>query len=488
MTLPVPDPRSESQPASGLDVAVLGAGYVGLVTAACLSHLGHHVVAIEADAVRLERLQGGHVPFSEPGLGELVEREMASGRLSVSGDAATALAGRGAALVCVGTPLAHDGSADLSQIRSACASIREHAPSAVVVVRSTLPPGVAGSLARWLERPDRRSVVLNPEFLRQGTAVADFLSPLRVVIGTHDGRPNAASQLVEALYQATSAPVLVTDYTSAELIKNAANAYLATRLAFINEVADLCEAYGADIDDVRRGLGLDPRIGPGYLRPGIGFGGSCLPKELANVARLGREAGVALPMLEGSLADNLRRPGRAVDRIERVMGGLAGRHVAVLGLAFKPDTDDVRDSPSLALVRELVSRGARVCAHDPVVRPTATDGMTGVSRAASESEALRGADLVILATEWPSYGALDWSAMESLVRRPVLFDTRGALDPAGMTSAGWILIRVGGPDPAMPDPAGSRVPRASAPAFPEAVRQDGGRAASLGCWNAGYDS
>jgi UDPglucose 6-dehydrogenase len=459
---------------------------VGLVTAACLSHLGHRVAAIETDPSRLAPLQQGEVPFSEPGLGELVERELASGRLSVSGDPATALAGKDAVLVCVGTPLAEDGTADLSQVRSACASIRQHAPTAVVVVRSTLPPGVAGSLARWLGRPDRRSVVLNPEFLRQATAVADFLSPSRVVIGTHDGRPNAASRLVEHLYQGTSAPVLVTDHTSAELIKNAANAYLATRLAFINEVADLCEAYGADIDAVRDGLGLDPRIGSGYLRPGIGFGGSCLPKELANVARLGREAGIGLPMLEGAQSDNIRRPHRAVDRVERLIGGLAGRQVAVLGLAFKPHTDDVRDSPSLALVRELVSRGARVRAHDPTVRRTATDGIEGVSRADSEAAALRGADLVIVATDWPCYRVLDWHAMSRVVRRPVVFDTRGALDPAGMTAAGWTLVRVGARDPEM-HPAMRSPGTAPAPLAHRATHDDG-RVAPLRSWSAGFDT
>ncbi|MBA2571019.1 MAG: UDP-glucose/GDP-mannose dehydrogenase family protein [Chloroflexi bacterium] len=426
-----------------LDIAVLGAGYVGLVTAACLANLGHRVTAVEADPIRLSALTRGEVPFSEPGLDELVRKELRSGRLAVSGDPARSLAGREAVLVCVGTPLADDGSADLSQLRSACAAIAEHAREATIVVRSTLPPGVATSLRLWLRRADPRTIVLNPEFLRQGTAVSDFLSPLRVVIGTSDGEPGPGSRLVEQLYRRTPAPVLITDYASAELIKNAANAYLATRLAFINEVADLCEAYGADIDDVRRGLALDPRIGGSYLRPGVGFGGSCLPKELANLARLGREAGIELPMLEGAQADNAVRPRLAIDRLERLVGPMNGRLVTVLGLAFKAGTDDVRDSPALALIRELTERGALVRAHDPQVRAAVTARMRGVERCADPLDACRGADIVILATDWPAYRELDWEAVLEHVRRPVIFDTRAVLDGPALERAGWTLMRVG---------------------------------------------
>ncbi len=430
-----------------LEIAVLGAGYVGLVTAACLTRLGHRVVVVETDPHRLAALEEGNVPFSEPMLDDLVAEGLASRALRVTGDPADALPGADAILICVGTPLAADGTADLTQVRSACAAISTHAPLTPVVVRSTLPPGVAESLAIWLGRTDQRTIVVNPEFLRQSTAVHDFLAPTRIVIGTADGAPCAVSRLVERIYAQTAAPVLVTDYASAIIIKNAANAYLATRLTFINEVADLCEAYGADIDLVRQGLSLDPRIGSSYLRPGIGFGGSCLPKELANVARMGRQAGLRLTTVEGAQADNRDRPARAVDRVERLLGGLRGRRVAVLGLSFKPGTDDIRDSPALALVLELLERGARVRAHDPAVPRTATDHVRSLERVMNPSDAMRGADLVILATEWPSYRHLGWRGLAEIVRQPILFDTRAMLDRTVLAAAGWMVIQVGIQDP-----------------------------------------
>jgi len=422
-------------------IGVLGAGYVGLVTAACLADSGHTVTVVEIDADRLSALLAGRVPFHEPGLQDLLDRGLAAALLRPTADSAE-LAGCDVLMVCVGTPLHHNGDADLSQVVRACADIRVQAPNSVVVVRSTLPIGTAGQLGDWLGRADLGRVVLNPEFLRQGTAIADFRSPTRVVIGTHDGSPNYASRLVERLHGA-GAPKIVTDYATAEMIKNAANAFLATKLSFINEVADLCEAYGADIDAVRAGIGLDPRIGNSYLRPGIGFGGSCLPKELSNLTQLGVRRGLPVHLLQAASRENGSRALRVANRLDRLVGGMAGRRVGFLGLAFKPNTDDLRYSPAMALAKALIARGAKVTAHDPAVPRARTARVDGLRRVARPERAIRGADLVVLATEWPEYGRLDWSALRRTVHEPLLFDGRNALDAAALRSTGWRVVRVG---------------------------------------------
>jgi UDPglucose 6-dehydrogenase len=427
----------------GLNVAVVGAGYVGVVTAACLARLGHRATLLEVSAERLSALRSGVVPFHEPGLQGLVEAGLAAGRIRATGDPADALSGRDAILVCVGTPLGHDGEVDLTQVRGACAAIADHGQATPVVVRSTLPPGTSASLAAWLRRADLRTVVTNPEFLREGTAIADFMAPTRIVIGTRDGRRTPGARLVERLYDGLNAPIIVTDYASADMIKNAANAFLATKLSFINEIADLCEAYGADIERVVEGIGLDPRIGPSYLRPGIGFGGSCLPKELSNLMRLGRRKRLPVHLLQAASHDNGGRARRITTRIDAMAGGLAGRRVALLGLSFKPGTDDLRYSPAVALAEAMMARGAQVVAHDPVVPIERTAHLAGLERAADVVEAFRGAELVVLATDWPEYSVLDWRRLAGVVAKPMLFDGRNALDAALLRRAGWVVARIG---------------------------------------------
>ncbi|MGH2713874.1 MAG: UDP-glucose dehydrogenase family protein [Thermoleophilaceae bacterium] len=454
---------AEHRRLSGRSLAIIGAGYVGLVTAACLARMGHRVTLLEVSRPRLAALRAGRVPFHEPGLQALLDASLAAGRLSATDDPGAALLDRDAVLVCVGTPLNEDGEADLSQVRAACRAIAHHAPKATVVLRSTLPLGSSASLATWLRRHDLSGVVTNPEFLRQGTAVADFLAPSRIVIGTHDGRRNASAQLLERLYVGLDAPILVTDYASADMIKNAANAFLATKLSFINEIADLCEAYGADVERVVEGMGLDPRIGPTYLRPGIGFGGSCLPKELSNLMRLGRDRGLPVHLLHAASHDNGGRARRIADRLARLVDGVAGRRVAMLGLSFKPDTDDLRYSPALALAVALLERGARVIGHDPVVGAASTAHVAGLERADSVEAACRGAELVVLATEWDDYRQLDWRRLRMVVRRPLLFDGRNALDAPRLRAAGWEVARVGyRSEPLRPQPAGIRWPSAHA--------------------------
>lgn len=428
---------------SPMRLAVIGAGYVGLVTAACLAHFGYRVTVLEVGPTRLRQLAAGRVPFHEPGLQELLAQGLANGLLTVSGEPAQALPGCDAILVCVGTPLDADGGADLSQIKGACSAIAGYGGGATAVMRSTLPIGSDVSLAGWLGRRDLERVATNPEFLRQGSAVSDFLAPTRVVIGTREGRETEAASVVRRIYAGVSAPILVTDYATADMIKNAANAFLAMKLSFINEVADLCESYGADVGTVARGIGLDPRIGGEYLRPGIGFGGSCLPKELANLSRLGRARGLPLPLIAAAGDDNDARAARTADRLGMFAGGLAGRRVALLGLAFKPHTDDLRSSPALALAEELLKRGARVVAHDPVVPISGSAGVPGLRRACSAEEACEAAELVVLATEWPEYAGLDWAALRQRVAAANIFDGRNILDPAMLIAAGWRLLRVG---------------------------------------------
>ena len=427
-------------------ITVLGAGYVGLVTGACLAAAGHRVALVEPDAARHAHLAGGRPPFFEPGLESMVGDLMGSGALSVARDPDEDLPDADLIMICVGTPLGPDGAADLSQVETACAAVAEHAPSVPVTVRSTLPLGSTSALASWLRRPDLAGTTTNPEFLRQGTAIADFQSPSRIVVGTPEGtRTPAVEMLIEA-YRHIEAPLLVTTFTSADMIKNAANAFLATKLSFVNEISDLCEAYGADIEDVVAGIGLDPRIGSSYLRPGIGFGGSCLPKELANMVRLGRRRGLAMPLLAGAAATNEQRATRIVDRLEELLGPVRGSRVALLGLAFKAGTDDLRYAPALALAATLLERGAEITAYDPAVPGEARADGLDIRRAPSADAAIAGSDLAIIATEWPEFASLEWERLAGETRRPVVYDGRGLLEPGRLAGAGWRTIRVGHAD------------------------------------------
>jgi UDPglucose 6-dehydrogenase len=435
---------------SRVDLAVLGAGYVGAITAACLADRGHDVTLLEVPGARLAAYQAGRVPIFEPGLDDLFQSMLAAGRLRVTDDVAGALTNRPVALICVGTPLSTDGEADLRQVESACRAISASGSEAVVVIRSTLPIGTTAIVGQWLARSRLANVVTNPEFLAQGSAIRDFLAPSRIVIGTHDGQPSAASRLIEELYAGIDAPILVTDFASAEMIKNVANAFLATKLSFVNEVADLCEAFGADVEAVVRGIGLDPRIGATYLRPGIGFGGSCLPKELANLVRLGRDRGLPMRMLGAAGTANDERSGYIAQRLEDALGSFDRRRVALLGLAFKPLTDDTRYSPAVSLAAELIKRGAEVVAHDPAVPAAATASLTGLRRVSTVDRAVAGSDLVVHATEWPEYRTLEWELLGKLVRSRVIFDGRNALDADALRLAGWQVLRVGSALPDLP--------------------------------------
>lgn len=430
-----------------MKVAVVGAGYVGLVSAAALAALGHDVVCVEADAARVDQIGRAEPPFYEPGLAELLRQNLAAGRLRATTDTPAAVAGRALTLIAVGTPDA-GGQIDLSQVltatRAVGAALRGHAGYHVVAVKSTVVPGTTDTVVRpALEEAAGRRVgsdlglCVNPEFLREGLAVRDFLEPDRIVIGQWD---EASGRVLAELYARFDCPKLFTTLRNAEMIKYASNALLATLISFSNELAALCEATpGSDIDAVMDGLHLDRRLTPlvegrpvrpgilDYLRAGCGFGGSCLPKDLRALRAFARAQGVPTPLLDAVWAVNAARPDALVALAERRLGGLDGRVVAVLGLAFKPGTDDLRASPSLAVVDRLVARGAAVRAYDPLVAAAALPYDGAATVCSSGAEALVGADAAIIATAWPEFARWDWRALSRAMRQPVIVDGRGAL-------------------------------------------------------------
>ncbi len=418
-------------------VAVVGTGYVGLTTGACLAHLGHRVVCGDVDAARVATLLAGSVPFYEPGLAELVREGVQAGRLSFVLGGEVAVRGAELVFLCVPTPQADDGSVDLSYVEAAAAAIAPALePSAVVVNKSTVPVGSAAIVERIIDRADI-TVVSNPEFLREGSAISDFLRPDRVVIGTDS---EEAGLRVAALYQSVDTPILITSPASAETIKYAANAFLATKVSFVNAIAAVCEAVGADILDVVKGLGLDRRIGQDFLRPGPGWGGSCFPKDTRALVSIAEQGGYDFKLLRGVIASNSEQHDRMVAKVQRAVGGdLAGRTVAVWGLAFKANTDDVRDSPAVAIVARLVEAGASVRAYDPQAKVS----MPGLTQVPAALEACDGADALVVLTEWSEFLGADLVGVAARLRGDGVVDTRNVLDQAAAAKAGLRLEGVG---------------------------------------------
>ena len=445
-------------------IVVVGAGYVGLVTAVGLADLGHRVEVVETRHDRLTALRAGRSPIHEADLPERLSANLASGRLTV---ADTPSLDAELVMVCVGTPIGGDGRSDLSQLDSALRSLAPLlAAGAALVVRSTLPPGATRLVVEWTGLPTER-IFTNPEFLRQGTAVSDFLHPTRIVIGAFPDADQATLRRVVGLYEALEAPVLVVDVTAAELIKNGANAFLALKLSFANEMAGLAEEYGTDIDDVLTGIALDPRIGGQYMRPGLGFGGSCLPKELKALAVTGGDRGLGMHVTRAASDANAAQQQRFVDRIEGAVGDLAGRRVALLGLAFKAGTDDVRDSPALAVARTLLERGADVRAHDPAAEANATRELAELIVVDVAEDAIDGAEVLVVATEWPEYRDLDWAEVRRRMAGDLVVDGRRLLDGQEVRRHGFRYVAVGRADgldaeAAAGKPVGDEVALASA--------------------------
>ncbi|MBI1209040.1 MAG: nucleotide sugar dehydrogenase [Azospirillum sp.] len=440
-------------------VAMIGTGYVGLVSGACFSEFGVTVVCVDKDAAKIERLRQGQIPIYEPGLDELVHKNVEAGRLSFSENLSEAVGQADAVFIAVGTPSRRgDGHADLSYVYSAAEEIaRGLTGYTVVVTKSTVPVGTGREVERIIRqvRPDAQfDVASNPEFLREGSAIGDFLRPDRVVIGTES---EAAREVMRRLYRPLyliETPIVMTGLETAELIKYAANSFLATKITFINEIADLCEAVGADVHDVARGIGLDGRIGRKFLHPGPGYGGSCFPKDTLALVRTAQTKGAPLRIVETVVEVNDKRKRQMAARIIGACGGsVEGRVIAVLGVTFKPNTDDMRDSPSLAIVPELQQAGATVRAFDPAGMTEAARLLPGVIWCRNAYEALDGADAVTYLTEWNEFRALDLEQMRALMRNPVVIDLRNICNPEEMAAAGFSYTSVGRPQPAVPPTA-----------------------------------
>jgi UDPglucose 6-dehydrogenase len=428
---------------------MIGAGYVGLVSAACFSEFGWTVACIDKDGSRIEQLRQGRVPIYEPRLDELLERNLRMGRISFSTELAEAVRGADLVFLAVGTPMRRgDGHADLSFVFQAVEDLAPHLNGfTVIATKSTVPVGTSREIERRLKalRPDADfALCSNPEFLREGSAIYDFTHPDRVLVGCDEPRAQA---LMDSLYKPLAlrnAPVMFVSRESAELAKYTANAFLAMKISFINEVADLCEAVGADVQQVATAIGADGRIGDKFLHPGPGYGGSCFPKDVAALIRTAREARSPLSLIEQVQTVNSERKIAMALRIERAAGGsLAGKAVAVLGLAFKPDTDDVREAPSLTLIPMLQERGAFVRAYDPHARENAELLLPGVVWCGSALEAAEQADIAVVLTEWNEFRALNLDSLKACMRGDVLVDLRNVYLPAQASAAGFTYASIG---------------------------------------------
>ncbi|RMD62584.1 MAG: UDP-glucose/GDP-mannose dehydrogenase family protein [Alphaproteobacteria bacterium] len=433
-------------------IAMIGTGYVGLVSGACFSEFGINVACVDKDAEKIARLRKGEIPIYEPGLDELVARNVEEERLTFTTDLAGAVAGANAVFIAVGTPSRRgDGFADLTHVYDAAREIAAALDGyTVVVTKSTVPVGTGREIARILReaRPDADfDVVSNPEFLREGPAIGDFMRPDRVIIGAESER---AQQLMRRIYRPLyliETPMIFTGLETAELTKYAANAFLAAKITFINEVADLCEKVGADVHDVARGIGLDGRIGRKFLHPGPGYGGSCFPKDTLALVRTAQQAGVPIRLVETVVDVNERRKRRMADKIIAHCGGsVAGKTVAVLGLTFKPNTDDMREAPSLEIIPALQAAGAMVRAYDPAGLKEAQKLLPGMIACDSAYEAMDGADVLVIVTEWNAFRALDLDEVKRRLKTPAIVDLRNIYNPEEMQAAGFHYTSIGRPE------------------------------------------
>ena len=431
-----------------MNICIIGTGYVGLVTGACFAEFGVNVNCVDKDAAKVRQLCEGKIPIYEPGLGELVAKGLRSGRLRFTEDLAEAVRASLVLFIAVGTPPRGDGSSDLRYVEEVAEAIARNLDGyKLVVTKSTVPVGTGRRIREIIARTRRETVefdvAANPEFLREGAAIEDFLRPNRVVIGAESPQAVAIlKDLYRPLYLLET-PFVLTDVATAELIKYASNAFLATKISFINELARLCDALGVDVHQVAVGMGLDNRIGKKFLHPGPGFGGSCLPKDLAALAQLAREREVPLGLVEATLAANARQRAWAVEKIEAAAGGVAGKTVGVLGLAFKPNTDDIREAPAITIVSELLARGARVRAYDPEAMPHAREAFPELDCRPDPYTAAEGADLLVVVTEWNEFRNLDLERLRGLMARPVLVDLRNVYDPAKARALGFRYHGVG---------------------------------------------
>jgi UDPglucose 6-dehydrogenase len=443
-------------------ICVVGSGYVGLVTGACLADFGMHVTGVDKDAAKVAALERGEIPIYEPGLEEIVAKNAAAGRLRFTTDLGPAIEEAQAIFIAVGTPPLPDGSADLTFIRQVAESIGTHLNGyKVVITKSTVPIGTGKMIEETVRAKSGGrhpfAVVSNPEFLREGSAIEDFMNPDRVVIGTRDPRAIETMLDIYSPLRVADVPFVITNVESAELIKYASNGFLATKISFINEVAEICEALGADVEVVARGMGLDNRIGPKFLHPGPGFGGSCFPKDTRAVASIARSQGLRFRIIESVLEVNAATQQRMLAKIERALGGeLRGKTVGVLGLAFKPETDDVRESPALVIVAGLLAAGARVRAFDPAAMEAARPSIPQAEMVSDPYEVAADADALVICTEWNVFRKLDLDRLRGLLRQPLVIDLRNIYEPAKLAAAGLHYLSVGR-EPGVPVASGAAI-------------------------------
>ncbi len=435
-----------------MKICIAGSGYVGLVTGTCLADFGMHVVCVDKDQNKIAALERGEIPIYEPGLSGMVRKNTAAGRLEFSTDLPAAIQEASVVFIAVGTPSRPDGSADLVYVRQVARTIAENLNGyKVVVTKSTVPVGT-GRLVESIIREARNeetpfSVASNPEFLREGSAIEDFLQPDRVVIGASDQRAIDVMADIYSPLRVADVPFVVTTLETAELVKYASNAFLATKISFINEVAHLCEFLNADVETVAQGMGLDDRIGPKFLHPGPGFGGSCFPKDSRAIVDIANSQGLRFQIMESVLEVNRATTERMVDKIAEAVGGLDGKTLAVLGLAFKPETDDIRESPALTIVDGLLAQGASLRVFDPEAMEGCRDRWaTGVEFCSDVYDAATGADGLVIVTEWNQFRALELDQLEKRMNAPVIVDLRNIYDLDRMSTTGFTYISVGRPD------------------------------------------
>lgn len=425
-------------------IAIIGAGYVGLTSAACLADLGNEVTVVEIDEAKVRSLRQARIPFYEPGLKEIVERNLGAERLAFTTSYADAIPETEFVFVAVGTPEGEDGSADLHYVEAAAEAIARHLTGPLTVInKSTVPIGTGDVVSQVFKRTNPRfpvAVVSNPEFLREGSAVADFMRPDRVVIGAHD---KEAAQRVAKLYESLGAPVLIYGIYTAEMVKYASNAFLATRISFINEIARISERVDADVRLVADGMGLDRRIGRSFLDAGIGYGGSCFPKDVKALARIAEHYDYHPELLHAVMDINRDQRRVAVEKLRQCLGTLRDQTVGLLGLAFKPETDDMREAPSIDIVAELLKAGATVRAYDPAAAERARVLMPEVELKRNAYAVAKGADAVVLVTEWNEFKQLDLARLKRSMRRPVLVDGRNLYDPQAMRDLGFVYRGIG---------------------------------------------
>lgn len=432
-----------------MNITIIGTGYVGLVTAACLADFGHFVTGVDKDVRKIEMLQQGGIPIYEPGLDDVVERNVQAGRLRFSTDLVAEVGPAQAIFIAVGTPPQEDGSADLQHVEAVAREIAPHINSYKVIVnKSTVPVGtgqrVKELIAAGAPQGAEFDVVSNPEFLREGSAVDDFMRPDRVVVGTSSERAQAVMREVYRALYLIETPFVFTNVPTAELIKYASNAFLATKITFINEMANLCEAVGADVQTLAKGMGMDGRIGPKFLHAGPGYGGSCFPKDTQALARIGRDHGEPVRIVETVIDVNQKQKERMVKKIAAALGSLDGKTIAMLGLAFKPNTDDMRESPAITIIQGLLAQGARVRAFDPAAMEEAKRVLGDrIDYCQDEYAAIQNADALVIVTEWNQFRRLDLQRIKAALRQPVLVDLRNIYAPFEVESVGFKYYGIG---------------------------------------------